>query len=109
MIKYQAMLVKFGVDISRLERNTRRSLGTVKLFFTNHSLGPVVISATYDGNHSAGSLHYANCAYDIWYPISQEWTEFYQSGFVELFKQYHGQDFDIVFEPGHIHIEYDPK
>ena len=96
------MLIKAGVDISRLERNTRRSLNTVARVFAEYDQ-ELVITSTYEGNHSAASLHYANQAYDIRLPKEHQ-ALIYARIQAELPK-----DFDIVKEGDHIHIEYDPK
>ena len=93
------MLLKPGVDISRLNREIRRALGKIK-----RACGEFVITSTYEGSHSPWSLHYANDAIDIrmtsWNgtPIS-----------TEILRAELGKDYDVVQESTHIHIEYDPK
>lgn len=96
------MLLKAGVDISRLERNTRRSLGTVEALF-REIREEMVITSTYEGNHGAGSLHYANQAYDVRLSYAN------QANIFKHIKEGLGNDFDVVWEENHIHIEYDPK
>lgn len=102
------MLVKLGVDISRLEFHTRRSLRDVEVTFDNANAPEPIISSTYEGNHSVISLHYQNRAYDLRLPFK------YLSNNKDLVKQLKanlGKDFDIILEARkkHIHIEYDPK
>ncbi|MBW2648954.1 MAG: hypothetical protein JRC53_03920 [Deltaproteobacteria bacterium] len=94
--------MKVGVDISRLERNTRRSLIHVFHAFLRHG-ETLVITSTYEGNHSPHSLHYANQAYDIRKP-SKNQKEILDEIIRDL-----GHDFDVVKERDHWHIEYDPK
>jgi len=96
------MLIKAGVDISRLERITRRSLTVVASIFEDEGLA-FIITSTYEGTHSAGSLHYANQAYDIAMPALNARRIF------KLIKTVLGSDYDVVDEVDHIHIEYDPK
>lgn len=96
------MLIKAGVDISRLERNTRKTLTVLEVAW-GFNQAEFVITSTYEGNHSAGSLHYANQAYDLRYPTDDH--EFWQL----LAINYLGEDFDVVAERDHLHIEYDPK
>ena len=98
------MLVKFGVDISRLERNTRRSLRTVESIHLEYEI-EAVITSTYEGNHGVGSLHYANQAYDL----RRSPTQSDHTVIVDILKSRLGINFDIVDESNHIHIEYDPK
>jgi len=96
------MLVKAGVDISRLNREIRRALAAAERI---DWIGgdELVVTSTYDGNHSAGSLHYANDAVDIRLPKSQILE------YLAELKQALGRDYDVVLEKDHIHIEYDPK
>ena len=62
------MLIKAGVDISRLNREIRRALRIVSDLFL--LLGEdIVVTSTYEGNHGAGSLHYANDAFDVRFPV----------------------------------------
>jgi len=95
------MLIKAGVDISRLERNTRRSLTIIDEAWKFHN-EELTISSTYEGNHSAGSLHYANQAYDSRWPTGDH------DYWVILAKKYLHANFDVVAEVDHLHIEYDP-
>jgi len=96
------MLIKAGVDISRLERNTRRALGAVDgvLYLDGEE---VIVTSAFEGNHGAGSLHYANRAFDIRLPAHDPITA------VSRMRDSLGADFDIVPKGDHIHIEYDPK
>ena len=96
------MLLKAGVDISRLERNTRRSLNVVAMIFSEER-ELFVITSTYEGNHSAGSLHYDNQAYDVRLPDNSRLRIFAK------IKEQLGPDFDVVLETVCYHIEYDPK
>lgn len=96
------MLIKAGVDISRLNREIRRALSTVSDLFSGHD-AELVITSTYEGNHSAGSLHYSNDAFDCRYSLLH--SDFGQETFLDSL----GDEFDVVFYLGHIHIEYDPK
>jgi len=95
------MLIKAGVDISRLRPEIRKKLSALdKIYKRVHE--DLVITSTYEGNHSAGSLHYANLAIDFRRPEDERI-------FVgdELRKML-GNDYDIVFEADHVHVEYDP-
>ncbi len=96
------MLVKAGVDISRLKRKIRKTLCVVDEIHKKHGI-ELVITSTYEGNHCACSYHYANDAYDI------RWKPSYGKQIYEEIKKALGPDFDVVLEKDHIHIEYDPK
>jgi hypothetical protein len=96
------MLVKTGVDISRLRPEIRKKLTRIASFYQVLK-EEMVITSTYEGNHSEGSLHYANLAVDIRRPGTGS------GNFEETLKSYLGKNYDIVYKLDHIHIEYDPK
>jgi len=96
------MLIKAGVDISRLRPEIRKKLnGIVEIYRQVDE--ELVITSTYEGNHSPGSLHYANLAIDIRRP--GEGKAYIRVHLEELL----GPDYDIVFYATDIHIEFDPK
>lgn len=96
------MLIKAGVDISRLRPEIRKRLTGLATLFWQHDIQELVITSTYEGTHSAGSLHYANLAVDIRQVIKNQLL------YVEI-SQWLGEDYDVVQKSDHIHIEYDPK
>ena len=96
------MLLKPGVDISRLARPIRRVLCPLDSLFDKYK-EELVITSTYGGNHLPCSLHYANLAIDIRLPKKN------LKEIVTEIKDILGKDYDVVLERDHIHIEYDPK
>ena len=94
------MLIKAGVDISRLERPVRRALNVIEAAYPDF-----VITSTYEGDHSPSSLHYANLAIDIRTKTFR--GEEITAG---VLKDILGdRNFDVIEEGTHIHIEWDPK
>lgn len=65
-----------------------------------------VITAGLDGKHMTGSLHYVGCAIDM--RISDIPVESRETVRAEL-KADLGDDYDVVFEGDHIHVEFQPK
>jgi len=96
------MLLKAGVDISRLNREIRRSLPRVEAVYAQY-IETFVIASTFEGNHGSGSLHYSNDAYDVRLPTDDR-NEIYLA-----IKETLGNSYDVVLEGDHIHVEYDPK
>ena len=96
------MLIKAGVDISRLKPCIRKRLSCVGRVYKAHG-EQMVITSTYEGTHGDGSLHYSNEAVDFGNP--EEPTH----GFVADFRGCFGGAYDIVFGNDHIHVEFDPK
>jgi hypothetical protein len=64
-----------------------------------------VITSGREGKHSEGSLHYRGCAVDL-----RTWgmTPSVQREYVEVLSEVLGDDFDVVLELTHVHVEYDP-
>jgi hypothetical protein len=88
---------KQGV-LGDLHREMRRAVGALATFYAARGLD-LQITSVREGTHSAGSLHYDGCAIDFrgqGVPV------------VEL-RRLLGSAFDVVEEPDHIHVEYDPK
>jgi len=96
------MLIKAGVDISRLNREIRRALPMIENVY-NHCGCELVITSTYEGNHGAGSLHYCDDALDTRKPVER------LQEIAREIKERLGRDYDIVQEEDHLHYEYDPK
>jgi len=96
------MLIKAGVDISRLNREIRRALPKIQRLL-NEFKQELIITSTYEGTHGEGSLHYGNDAMDIRvdHPNSME--------IKEGVKEKLGKDYDVVYEGTHLHVEWDPK
>jgi len=96
------MLLKLGVDISRLKSPIRKRLNLIQKLVEIQTFTEVVITSTYEGTHSPRSLHYADLAIDIRKPGTV-------NELVATLKSRLGSDYDVVDEHDHIHIEYDPK
>jgi len=101
-VKGEKMLIKAGVDISRLNREIRRSLHAAETAYSEAS-ELFIVTSTYEGNHGAGSLHYSNDAFDSNRPKQ------FPGIVAEDIKSRLGPNYDVVLEYDHIHIEYDPK
>ena len=93
------MLLKPGVDISKLNREIRRALKKIEAAYPDF-----VVTSTYEGSHQPSSLHYCHDAIDI---RDDNWVG--EPIDPELLKQRLGIDFDVVKSANCIHIEYDPK
>jgi len=96
------MLLKPGVDISRLRPPIRRALCVLDEIYKKYD-SELVITSTYDGNHLPCSLHYQHLAVDFRFPKSQI------NMVVSEIRNRLGSDYDVVVESDHIHLEYDPK
>ncbi len=96
------MLIKAGVDISRLTPPIRSRLACVDRVYL--AIGEeMIITSTYEGNHGAGSLCYADLAIHFAYPLKMD------SKFMNDFRGCFGPDYGIVPEQDYIYVEFDPK
>ena len=95
------MLIKAGVDISRLERPVRRALNTIEAAYPDF-----VITSTYEGDHSP-----------VLAPLRQPGDRYPDQNVsrrrnhrrsVERHSQSSRQNFDVIEEGTHIHVEWDP-
>lgn len=66
----------------------------------------MVITSAADGKHRPDSLHYKNRALDI---RTKHLTKGEIEKLLDFLKKKLGQDYDVILEETHIHIEYDPK
>jgi len=75
----------------------------VKAMYTVTRGSELIITSTWEGLHLPWSKHYQKCALDFRYPHG------WKSSMLKDLRKELGNDFDIVLEKDHIHIEYDPK
>jgi len=95
------MLIKEGVlGMGRLHTSMRKVKKVVTKVWQPEE--PIITSAM-EGNHSAGSFHYIGRALDFRIPS----TMF--SHRMKTLREKLGENYDVVVEQTHIHIEYDPK
>jgi hypothetical protein len=73
--------------------------------------GTVWITSANDSHHMDGSLHFYNRAFDIRISNIIAGTEFPHTARVwaEKMQVALGDDYDVVLEHDHIHVEYDPE
>ncbi len=66
----------------------------------------LMITACVDGKHMAGSLHYAGAAIDV---RTRDLPPADVPKVLARIKSCVGDDFDVLLEADHIHIEFQPK
>ena len=96
------MVLKPGVDISRLNREIRRTLPKLDAIYKLYG-EVLVITSTYEGTHGAGSLHYANDAVDVGLPRKNK-----SLLFNTIREDLDLSLYDVVKENTHNHVEFDP-
>jgi hypothetical protein len=76
----------------------------VNNIFSSHNLD-CVVTCGLDGKHAVNSLHYVGCALDIRLPSTAEM----QGVIITEMKRYLDDEFDVVLENDHYHLELQPK
>jgi hypothetical protein len=97
---------KSGVKINGLKPEMVMGLVIAEGYFSSAGVPDMVVTSAVDGVHGFGSLHYVGYAVDL-----RIWG--IESGFlpkfVEGLSSDLGEEFDVVLESDHIHVEFQPK
>lgn len=64
----------------------------------------MTITSARDGKHMKGSLHYCGCAVDL-----RIWGLPDAKGLANRLRRNLSQEFDVILEDTHLHVEFDPK
>lgn len=101
-----SLRTKHGVSMNGIQPEMVMGINIAYSYFISMGMREMVITSIVDGKHSPGSLHYVGYAADvrIWAIESNGLAEFTQGLAEEL-----GEEFDVVLEKDHIHIEFQPK
>jgi hypothetical protein len=95
------MKFKEGVQI----RGMRPEIAAALAVLSTVKQDAVVTSVT-DGTHSKGSLHYAGAAFDV---RTRELNPDQVDVLAAELEVALTDEFDVVVEPTHIHVEFQPK
>jgi hypothetical protein len=66
----------------------------------------LVITSVTDGKHSPNSLHYVGYAFDM---RTRDLSQVDKKNLAVDLREALGQEFDVVVEKTHIHVEFQPK
>lgn len=100
------MKLKKGVDITGLQPELVLGLIIAECVYRTVANVDLMVTAVKDGKHMTGSLHYKGLAADL---RSKDVPEAVLPALVSTLQSSLGDQFDVVFEANHIHIEFDPK
>lgn len=98
--------LKPGVRITGVQPQLTLAIGITYSVFRQNSVTELVITSVSDGQHSRQSLHYVGHAFDI--RIS-ELAQDTRVSLVSDMKNCLGEEFDVILEDTHIHVEWQPK
>ena len=98
-------MIKSGVDISGIRPELVLGFLFVQPIFAKHGVD-MVITSVKDGKHGRASLHYVGQAGDL---RSRDLKPADWELVAEEIKIALGPQFDLVLEPDHFHLEFQPK
>lgn len=97
------MEIKPGVRINGIKPELLFGLMVAESVYKDND-SRLVVTSIMDGSHMEGSLHYVGHAANLRKPLDQSSREIA----IQLGEQL-GPQWDVVLEPTHIHIEFDPN
>lgn len=100
-----SLSLKAGVRIQGIRPETAVALQIIEGAYRDAGY-PLTLTAAIDGKHMAGSLHYAGCAVDL---RTRDIPPDKLAPLRQAIQDRLGQDFDVVLEGDHFHVEYQPK
>lgn len=100
-----SLSIKPGVRITGIRQETAVALQIIEGAFRDAGYDCTLTCCT-DGKHSIGSLHYVGCALDLRIStIPVEKRELLRKEMAGRL----GNEFDVVLEGDHFHVEFQPK
>jgi hypothetical protein len=99
------MQLKAGVKLSGVRPELVLALGIAAEIYQKYFSTVMTVTSVKDGSHRSGSKHYIGCAADL-----RIWgLEGRVTAVVDALRASLGEDFDVVPEGDHIHLEFAPK
>jgi len=96
------MSLKAGVRVLGIRPEVVLALRIVEAVYQAHG-APFVITSIMEGTHKRASLHYVGCAADVRLPPQDAVS------IVAEAKAALGDDFDVILEGDHVHVEFQAK
>ncbi len=99
------MILKTGVKIQGIRNELLYALNVADKIYSSFG-EELVITSLVDGGHGVGSFHYNGLAADLRTRYFDRPTQ--ERVHLRLIKSL-GNDYDVILEPDHIHLEFQPK
>jgi RNA binding exosome subunit len=97
---------EYGTTGDGLSEDITSVEDTVDAAFNDAINRDAVVTYTTNGRHSRNSLHYCGDAIDL---RTRDMDNEEVNNVLEQLRNYLGDDYDVIFEGDHIHLEYDPS
>jgi hypothetical protein len=110
--------LKQGVDLHILAPQAVLGMFVLDGVWGNLGYSILFITSVADGKHSTKSMHRLGMAFDVRLPpvayeegngVARALAESKLHALIGQAKMSLGEDFDVVLEEDHIHVEWDPK
>ena len=99
------LFLKNGVRVAGLRPEILLAVVAAERIYAEMGVA-CVITASVDGKHSPGSLHYTGHAVDL---RTRDVPSEQRAGLAARIRTCMGEDYDVLLEADHIHIEFQPK
>lgn len=106
-IRFKESVLIQHAERGRLRPQAWHAIYESAAVWEDHGAAEHVITSCLDGQHMATSLHYKGLAVDLRTRTLP--TEEAVEAAVSALRLRLGRAYDVVHEPTHIHVEYDPK
>jgi hypothetical protein len=100
------MIIKAGVRLLGIRPELVVAILVCESVYRDNST-EMWITSCVEGTHIRASKHYTGCAFDI--RTSNLSSKNPPQAMADLIRSRLGEDFDVVLEKDHIHVEFDPK
>ena len=100
------LYLKQGVSLANLQPQMVLGLIAIHAIWEKFTCVSLVITSGSDGAHKSNSLHYVGRAVDL---RTHDLHPQELPSLVSRIKNALGDQFDVVLEDDHIHVEFDPK
>jgi hypothetical protein len=97
--------IKPGARVQGLSNEIQLAITVAIGIFDKWDKDTIITSGT-DGPHSHSSLHYTGDAVDF---RTRHLTQDQKTAIARLLKDSLGDEYDVVVEPDHFHVEFDPR
>ncbi len=96
---------KNGVSLKGVQAVTTLGMQMAARAFAEMGQKEMWITSVTDGTHKKGSFHYVGLAFDV---RTRMFAEAEVEKLADVLKRILGNEWDVVVEATHIHIEFDP-
>jgi hypothetical protein len=100
------MNFKEGVDHSDMSVHLTKHYDLIDRIHHEHAGRDGYVASAREGEHMKGSKHYTGEAIDL---RTRDLDKETRKSIVEDLRHELGNDYDVILESNHIHVEYDPE